>query len=85
MEIWCAALRNINDELAAGGLATIFLTSDDPDDLTLRQARWICEADTVLHDAGVPDAILARARADAVRGPSDGTPRGRTVVIRSRE
>lgn len=62
----------------------ILLTSDDPDDLTLRQARWLGEADTVLHDADVPEAVLARARADAVRGPSDGTPRGRTVVIRSR-
>ncbi len=60
---------------------TIVLTSDDPDELTLRQARWLGEADTVLHDADVPAAILDRVRADAVRGPSDGTPRGRTVVI----
>ncbi|MCT2558600.1 siroheme synthase [Tsuneonella sp. YG55] len=63
----------------------IVLTSDDPDDLTLRQARWLGEADTVLHDADVPQAILDRARADAVRGPSDGSPRGRTVIVRSRD
>lgn len=73
-------LQANDDEVLA-----IVLTSDDPDDLTLRQARWLGEADTVLHDAGVPAAILDRARADAVRGPSDGTPAGRTVVIRSRD
>ncbi|MFN6933714.1 MAG: NAD(P)-dependent oxidoreductase [Tsuneonella sp.] len=61
---------------------TIDLTSEDPDDLTVRQARWLGEADTVLHDSGVPAAILDRARADAVRGPVDGTARGRTVIIR---
>lgn len=63
----------------------IMLVSDDPDDLTLRQARWLGEADTVLHDADVPQPILERARADAVRGPSDGAPRGRTVVISSKD
>ena len=41
--------------------------SDDPDDLTLRQARWLGTADLVLHDPGVAAAILNRARADAVR------------------
>ncbi|MFC4256133.1 siroheme synthase [Altererythrobacter xixiisoli] len=45
----------------------IALTSDDPDDLTLRQARLLGRADCVLHDPAVPPAILARARADAVR------------------
>ena len=61
---------------------TIDLTSGDPDDLTLRHARWLGEADTVLHEIGVPLAILDRARADAVRGPIDGPARGRTVIIR---
>lgn len=46
---------------------TIRLTSSDPDDLTLRAARLLGEADVVLHDAAVPQAILDRARADAVR------------------
>ncbi|MEE4199342.1 precorrin-2 dehydrogenase/sirohydrochlorin ferrochelatase family protein [Erythrobacter sp.] len=45
----------------------IDLASDDPEDLTIRQARWLGEADVVCSEAGVPDAILARARADAVR------------------
>jgi uroporphyrin-III C-methyltransferase/precorrin-2 dehydrogenase/sirohydrochlorin ferrochelatase len=62
----------------------IVLTSTDPDDLTLRQARLLGEADTILHAPDVPDAILARARADAVRRPladrSDSAT-GLTLVI----
>ena len=46
---------------------TVQLRSLDPDDLTLREARWLGLADSVLHD-GVPADILARARADAERG-----------------
>lgn len=45
----------------------IMLTSPDPDDLTLRQARWLGGADGLAYEDGVPDAVLARARADAVR------------------
>jgi len=48
-------------------LIEIDLTSDDPEDLTLRQARLLGSADVILHTAGVAPAILARARADAVR------------------
>jgi uroporphyrin-III C-methyltransferase / precorrin-2 dehydrogenase / sirohydrochlorin ferrochelatase len=44
---------------------SIYLLSDDPDDLTLRNARMLGEADVVLHSADVPGAVLARARADA--------------------
>lgn len=63
------------------------LTSDDPDDLTLRQARLLGSADRVLHEAGVPEAILIRARADAVRvqladADSSGDKAGLTVIIR---
>lgn len=50
-----------------GGTVEIVLTSDDPDDLTLRQARWLGSADRVLHAPGIAAAVLARARADAVR------------------
>lgn len=61
------------------------LVSNDPDDLTLRQARLLLGADIVLHDAAVPDAILARARADAVRQTFEGErpdlPAGASVVI----
>ncbi|WP_066477648.1 MULTISPECIES: precorrin-2 dehydrogenase/sirohydrochlorin ferrochelatase family protein [unclassified Sphingomonas] len=45
----------------------IRLRSDDPDDLTLREARWLAAADRVTHRPGVAAAILDRARADAER------------------
>jgi len=43
----------------------LILTSNDPDDLTLKQARLLGQADQIYAEATVPDAILARARADA--------------------
>ena len=46
---------------------TLVLLSDDPEDLTLRQARALASADRVYHGADVPAAILDRARADAAR------------------
>ena len=62
----------------------ITLASDDPEDLTLRQARALGEADTVAHDPGVAEAILVRARADAARVvlPADPPSEGRTVVLK---
>lgn len=64
------------------------LTSNDPEDLTLRTARLLGQADVVVHDAGVAPEILARARADAVRVlagsemPDGGPGFGVTVVLR---
>ncbi|MBR2172695.1 MAG: siroheme synthase, partial [Sphingopyxis sp.] len=55
-------------------LETIALTSTDPDDLTLRAARLLGEADHIFHPADVPAAILDRARADAVRHIADAPP-----------
>jgi uroporphyrin-III C-methyltransferase/precorrin-2 dehydrogenase/sirohydrochlorin ferrochelatase len=55
-------------------LETIRLTSPDPDDLTLRAARLLGEADHIFHPATVPAAILDRARADAVRYAVDAPP-----------
>ncbi len=43
------------------------LISADPDDLTLRQARALAQAERVYHLPTVPTAILDRARADAPR------------------
>jgi uroporphyrin-III C-methyltransferase/precorrin-2 dehydrogenase/sirohydrochlorin ferrochelatase len=57
----------------AGGVIELTLTSADPEDLTLRQARLLGEADVVLLDGAVPPAILARARADAARQEWDGS------------
>ncbi len=60
----------------AGRVETIRLRSADPDDLTLREARWLGQADHIHHTADVPPAILDRARADAVRimGPVPADP-----------
>lgn len=55
-------------------LETIRLTSANPDDLTLRAARLLGEADHIFHPADVPAAILDRARADAVRHIADAPP-----------
>jgi len=67
----------------------IDLASDDPEDLTLKQARWLGQADTLLIDGEVPDAILARARADATREPfsigaTAAVSSGLTVILRRR-
>ena len=51
----------------AGRTEVMLLRSPDPDDLTLRQARLLANADRVTHGADVPAAILDRARADAAR------------------
>jgi uroporphyrin-III C-methyltransferase/precorrin-2 dehydrogenase/sirohydrochlorin ferrochelatase len=61
----------------------VTIVSDDPDDLTLRQARLLGTADCILHDAEIPSVILDRARADAVRvkAPYDG-PLAEGVVVR---
>lgn len=43
------------------------LASPDPDDLTLRAARLLAQADRLYHPAHLPAALLDRARADAER------------------
>ncbi len=70
-------------DAATSGLHEITLTSSDPDDLTLRQARLLGTADAVIAGAGVPPQILDRARADAVRleHPQDG-PMPAGIVVR---
>lgn len=70
----------------ATGPVELVLASDDPDDLTLRQARLLGTADCILFEPGIPPAILARARADAVRLalPHEGAlPEGVTVLLRT--
>ena len=54
-------------DASSDALVTIRPRSADPDDLTLREARLLSQADCVLHAPGVPSAILDRARADAAR------------------
>jgi len=70
LEIWLAG----DAPTRPSRLATIHLTSPDPDDLTLRAARLLGEADHIYHPAAIPAAILDRARADAVRHVADAPP-----------
>lgn len=62
----------------------VILPSGDPESLTLRQARALGMADCVLHDPGMPEAVLIRARADALRLPLPADPpaSGLTVILR---
>ncbi len=72
-----------NGEAAPTGVYEITLRSPDADDLTLREARLLGSADVVVHDPAVPESILVRARADAVRrrsGQIDGE--GLVVVLK---
>lgn len=74
-------------DASGGALLRFTLTSGDPDDLTLRQARALAQADRVYHAPDVPTAILDRARADAVRiaGPvSDQRATGNWVQLEMR-
>jgi uroporphyrin-III C-methyltransferase / precorrin-2 dehydrogenase / sirohydrochlorin ferrochelatase len=68
----------------SGAVFEVIVASPDPDDLTIRQARWLGEADLLLIDGDVPPAVLARARADAERqfladlaGVKDGSGAGK--------
>jgi uroporphyrin-III C-methyltransferase/precorrin-2 dehydrogenase/sirohydrochlorin ferrochelatase len=66
-------------------LVEIRLRSPDPDQLTLAEARWLAQADTVIHEPAVPRIILDRARADASRLPApppDPLPAGLTIFVR---
>ncbi|WP_296611952.1 NAD(P)-dependent oxidoreductase [Sphingomonas sp.] len=72
-------------ERAEGHAVRLALSSPDPDDLTLRQARLLAQADRVVHTSDVPTAILDRARADAPRIVSVAPPvdpaEGLTVFV----
>jgi uroporphyrin-III C-methyltransferase/precorrin-2 dehydrogenase/sirohydrochlorin ferrochelatase len=61
IDAWLAA----GERGATVAPVAIRLRSADPDDLTLREARWLGGADVVRHAPDVPPAILARIRADA--------------------
>jgi uroporphyrin-III C-methyltransferase/precorrin-2 dehydrogenase/sirohydrochlorin ferrochelatase len=70
----------VDDWLAAAqgstgsGLVVMWLRSNDPDDLTLAQARLLGQADRVFYRPDVPTAILDRVRADAARIVCDAAP-----------
>jgi len=70
-----AVERWLGDPAAtAPGFQHFALTSPDPDQLTLHQARALAQADRVFHRADVPESILDRARADAARIACDAPP-----------
>jgi len=74
------------EENSRNRLVEIRLLSDDPDDLTLRTARLLGEADHIFYDPVVPPTILERARADAVRhsnAPGETQPEGLSLYLRS--
>lgn len=52
---------------SATRIERVVVRSPDPDELTLRAARLLGQADAVRHPADMPAAILDRARADAIR------------------
>ncbi len=55
-----------------GRVSFVPLSSDDPELLTLKAQRKLQEADVIVHDRDVPQAILESARRDAVRMPVKG-------------
>lgn len=63
-----------SDHRPTGEIVQLALTSDDPDDLTLKQARLMGQADALWYDPAIPSAILNRARADARRVESITAP-----------
>ena len=87
-----------NTAIDSAQSVTFHLASLDPEDLTLRQARLLGEADAVCADPGLSPQIMARARADARRIVCDRTscasaqgksqkcpkadPTGLTVILR---
>ena len=73
-------LEGAEDSTIARHVVT--LRSLDPDDLTLREARLLGQADAVIAPAGLPQAILARARADAARLPVGADAQGLVVELR---
>ena len=79
--VWLAS-----DSVGPGALQH-FTVGDDPEDLTLRQARALALADRVYHGDGVSPAVLDRARADAVRiagAPPADLPPGNHVWLEPR-
>lgn len=68
VEGWLANTENAHSH----HLVRIDLASNDPDDLTLRSARLLGEADHIFGEGDISTDIMARARADAVR--HDGEP-----------
>lgn len=80
--------RVLDNEATSAEVMHFTLTSGDPDDLSLRQARALAAAERVYHHKNVPAAILDRARADAVRicgSPPAEPGDGLTIILEMAE
>jgi uroporphyrin-III C-methyltransferase / precorrin-2 dehydrogenase / sirohydrochlorin ferrochelatase len=70
MDAWLASTEGATPS----GYRSFIIQSDDPDQLSLEQARLLGQADTVIHSPTISATILARARADATRLCTDELP-----------
>lgn len=57
---------NAKSQFMETGEFTLRVSSNDPDDLTLKQVRLLGAADTVYYDSRISQEVLNRIRADAV-------------------
>lgn len=62
-----AGWLSASEETDSVRFVALQIASADPDDLTIRAARLLGQADVIYHHPDVPAAILQRARADAHR------------------
>lgn len=73
--------------IPVSGVMTIDLHSSDPEDMTLRTARLLGQADHIYVDGPISGELINRARADAVRhvgAPSSELPSGLVIHMRLR-
>jgi uroporphyrin-III C-methyltransferase / precorrin-2 dehydrogenase / sirohydrochlorin ferrochelatase len=71
----------------ASGIVLIDLHSSDPEELTLRTARLLGQADHIYFDGPIEEGLVNRARADAVRHigePEIELPSGLVIHLRLR-
>ncbi|MGL5839222.1 MAG: NAD(P)-dependent oxidoreductase [Sphingorhabdus sp.] len=83
IDLW---LQN-EDEVMQSRVETIHLISADPEELTLKAARLLGQADHIFADGPIGDDLINRARADAVRyrgAPPDTPPEGLVIHLRLR-
>lgn len=81
-EARAAMIAEINGDRPAPGFGKVLLVGagpGDPELLTIKAARALQEADVILHDRLVPDAVLEHARRDADRISVGKMPGGPSV------
>lgn len=80
-----AAAISALDSTARRELRTITVTDADPGELTLNQLALLGRCDALLVEGTVPEAIVDRARRDAIRLVvlPDPLPEGLTVILRA--